>query len=68
MELLQRMTATAVAREKAQLYADFARLKSDQGQELGEAELLELESLRHRSVIDAQHVRGHERHRPTPKK
>ena len=44
------MTATAVAREKAQLYAEFARLKSDQGQELGEAELLELESLRHRSA------------------
>lgn len=43
---MQTMTAAAVAKEKAALYAEFARLKGTQG--LAPAELQELEGLRHR--------------------
>ena len=49
LALVQTMTAAAVAKEKAQLYAEFARLKSGQG--LAPAELQELESLRHRHAL-----------------
>jgi hypothetical protein len=44
------MTAAAVAKEKAQLYAEFARLKANQVQGLAPSELQELEGLRHRQV------------------
>ena len=46
--IVQQMTASAVAREKAQLYAEFSRLQHSQGQELDESEFQELEALRHK--------------------
>lgn len=47
---LQSMTAAAVAREKAQMYAEFARQREMQAPGLGESELEELETLRLRCI------------------